>query len=91
MPRRWGDAVRRVDSILPRRYSSVWTKTVPDRACPDLGHRDRGHGESDDVMVAVVRDGDAVQALDIDGVGTWTGDASSAPQATQLGVGFTTG
>ena len=55
-------------------------------AGPDLGDDAGGGRRPDDVVAAVVLSGDAVQALDVDGVGCADGGSSSAPQATQLGM-----
>ena len=55
----------------------------------NLGDHAGGHGGPDDVVAAVVLAADAVEGLDVDGVGVRTSSSSWAPQTTHFGTVFT--
>ena len=60
-------------------------------AGPDLGDDAGVYSGPDDVVATVVLAADAVEGLDVDGVGCTNGRSSSAPQATHWAMVFTSG
>ena len=75
-------------------WCSVMAYTVSalaQRVMLGRGRSPMGHRGPDDVVAAVILAADAVEGLDVDGVGTRTGGSSPAPQATHWGMGLTSG
>ena len=64
----------------------IWLKVIGG-AGPDLGDDAGGHGGPDDVVAAVVLAGDAVERLDVDGVGHTHGRFQFRAAGNALGYG----